>query len=302
MRILVLKLGASGDVVRTTSLLRRLQAEVVWLTSPVNLELLTARPETVRPVAWEGREALRGRRYDLVVNLEDTVEVAAYARTLDAGQKFGAYLDGSDTLCYTDDSRGWFDMSLISRYGKERADALKLRNRRTYQELVFEGLGFTFADENYVLPKPPETDLAGDVAIAAEAGTVWPMKNWAHYEALKRTLEHDGLVVNVLPRRSSLLAHLGDVCNHRCLVSGDSLPMHIALGTETRCVTLFTCTSPWEIYDYGIQKKLVSPLLEEFFYKRGFDPAATSAISTEAVREAVLDQLESSTPARSCSR
>ena len=41
--------------------------------------------------------------------------------------------------------------------------------------------------------------------------------------------------------------------------------MHFALGTGTPCVTLFTCTSPWEIYDYGIQKKIVSPLLERVF-------------------------------------
>ena len=47
--------------------------------------------------------------------------------------------------------------------------------------------------------------------------------------------------------------------------------MHFALGTGTPCVSIFTCTSPWEIYDYGIQKKIVSPLLEEFFYKRGYD-------------------------------
>ena len=73
----------------------------------------------------------------------------------------------------------------------------------------------------------------------------------------------------MLPKRSSLLEHLADVRNHRCLVGGDSLPMHFALGTGTPCVTLFTCTSPWEIYEYGIQKKIVSPLLEEFFYKRG---------------------------------
>jgi len=89
-----------------------------------------------------------------------------------------------------------------------------------------------------------------------------------------------------------LLEHLADVPNHRCLVGGDSLPMHLALGTRTPCVTLFTCTSPWEIYDYGIQKKIVSPLLEEFFYKRGYDRRATTAIAVDEVLTAVLDQLK----------
>jgi len=118
------------------------------------------------------------------------------------------------------------------------------------------------------------------------------MKKWAYYKELKQQLEDQGLIVNVLPKRPSLLEHLSDVCNHQCLVGGDSLPMHLALGSGTRGVALFTCTSPWEIYDYGIQKKIVSPLLEEFFYKRGYDERATTAINIEEVFQAVMAQLE----------
>ena len=70
--------------------------------------------------------------------------------------------------------------------------------------------------------------------------------------------------------------------------------MHFALGTGTRCVTLFTCTSPWEIYDYGIQTKIVSPLLDQFFYKRGYDERATTAITVDEVFTAVMAQLEAS--------
>jgi ADP-heptose:LPS heptosyltransferase len=85
---------------------------------------------------------------------------------------------------------------------------------------------------------------------------------------------------------------MGDISNHRCLVGGDSLPMHLALGTGTPCVTLFNCTSPWEIYDYGLQTKIVSPLLEKYFYHRGFDPAATTAIRLDDVFDAVIRRLE----------
>jgi hypothetical protein len=68
--------------------------------------------------------------------------------------------------------------------------------------------------------------------------------------------------------------------------------MHFALGTGTRCVTLFTCTSPWEIHGYGLQEKIVSPVLEEYFYKRGYDRRATTVISVEAVLGAVMSRLE----------
>jgi ADP-heptose:LPS heptosyltransferase len=296
MNVLIVKLGATGDVVRTTPLLKRLNGEVTWLTAAKNLVLLENLREGLRCLPWEQHEAARDRRYDLVINLEDTPEVGHFAATMETDQLFGAYFDGAAGMRYTENSRRWFDLSLISTYGKQDADRLKLLNRKTYQDLIFDGLGFRFCGEEYLLPEPRETGMSGDVAISAEAGPVWPMKNWAYYEELKRELETQGLIVNLLPQRPSLLEHLCDVRNHRCLVGGDSLPMHFALGTGTPCVTLFTCTSPWEIHGYGLQKKIVSPLLEEYFYKRGYDRRATTAISVEEVFRAVRTQIENSNP------
>lgn len=117
------------------------------------------------------------------------------------------------------------------------------------------------------------------------------MKNSVYYDDLERALKRNELIVNVLPRRSSLLEHLRDVSNHRCLVSGDTLPMHLALGSNVRCVSLFNCASPWEIRDYGLQKEIVSSLIKELFYKRGFSERATSAITLEEVATAVLEQV-----------
>jgi hypothetical protein len=290
MNFLIIKLNATGDVVRTTPLLRCLQGNITWVTDRKNGVLLDGLAKNLRCITWENRGTTKDLDYDLVINLEDSLEVAEFLGEVDYKQLFGAYLNGRDTLGYTDDSRCWFDMSLISVYGKRKADALKLQNRRTYQELLFQGLGFRFADEKYVLPEPLYTDLVGDVAIAPVAGAVWPMKNWAFYNELKEELEAAGLKVNILPKRPSLLKHLNDVRNHRCLVGGDSLPMHFALGSNTHCVSLFTCTSPWEIHDYGLQTKIVSPLLGDFFYQRGFDPRATEAIALEEVYEATIRQ------------
>jgi heptosyltransferase-2 len=294
--VLIVKLNASGDVVRTTSLLRRLEGQVTWITQGPNVELIANRDRRVRCFEWDEREQALGQQYDLVINLEDDVPSAAFATKVRCTRLFGAHLDREGNVTYSEDSRQWFDLSLISIYGRERADHLKLLNRRTYQELVFSGLGFAFAGERYVLPPPSLTTLVGDVALAPVAGPVWPMKGWAYYDNLKAELEAAGLQVNVLPRRATLLEHMGDVANHRCLVSGDSLPMHFALATGTPCVTIFNCTSPWEIFDYGIQTKLVSPLLEKHFYKRTFDSAATTAIPLEDVFEAVMEKLRQPAP------
>jgi ADP-heptose:LPS heptosyltransferase len=291
--ILIVKLNATGDVVRTTPLLHRLDGEVTWITAPVNLPLLAGVSKQLRAIAWEDRFDVSKRRYDLLINLEDERETACYAKDIRANHLFGAYLDSQDQMRYTDDARGWFDLSLISRFGRVAADRLKFRNRRSYQDLVFEGLGWKFANERYLLPPPPLSDLAGDVAIAPIAGPVWPMKNWAYYGELQQQLEQRRLRVNMLPRRATLLEHLGDIRNHKCVVGGDSLPMHLALGLGVRCVTIFNCTSPWEIFDYGLQTKIVSPLLEEFFYKRESNTRATMAVQLHDVLAATLAALES---------
>ncbi len=292
MNVLIVKLGATGDVVRTTPLLSQLTGQITWLTAAKNAVLLGGLTNNLRCFPWEERAKVLDTHYDLAINLEDTLDVAQFLKTVECREIFGAYVDSDNTLRYTENSKDWFDLSLISAYGKLEADKLKLKNRRTYQEMVFDGLGFRFAGEPYFLPGAIETGLSGDVAIAADAGPIWPMKRWAQYGELKRRLESRGLNVNVLPKRPSLLEHLSDVRNHQCVVGGDSLPMHLALGTGTRCVTLFTCTSPWEIYDYGIQTKIISPLLGEFFYKRGYDERATTAISVEEVEAAVFARLE----------
>jgi|SRR6266480_3795710 len=297
MNVLIIKLGATGDVVRTTPLLHRFDGETTWITAAGNAALLESLQDNVRPFSWEERERALDRHYDLAINLEDTLDVAQFLKTVKSSEIFGAYAGLDNSLRYTENARRWFDLSLISSFGREQADRLKFLNRQSYQKMIFDGLGLQFLGEQYLLPEPVGTELAGDVAIATEAGHVWPMKKWAYYKDLKQRLEEEGFTVNVLPKRSSLLEHLADVQNHRCLVSGDSLPMHFALGARTRCVTLFTCTSPWEIYDYGIQTKIVSSLLEQFFYKRGYDERATTAISVNEVFEAVLTQLEATGPA-----
>jgi len=292
MSVLIIKLGATGDVVRTTPLLRRFDGPVSWVTAKGNLSLLEGIDRPVRCVSWEDRRGIADTVYDLVINLEDDLETSRFLKHLEFKQLFGAHLDRNDKLAYTSDSRDWFDLSLISAHGRQEADRLKLLNRRTYQELIFAGLGLGFSGEPYYLPPSQPTGLRGHVAISATAGAVWPMKKWAYYEELKNELESAGLTVNVLQTRLTLLEHLADVQGHSCLVSGDSLPMHLALGSGVRCVSIFTCTSPWEIYGYGLQQKIVSPLLEKFFYKRDHNQSATAAISVEQVMAAVIAQLD----------
>jgi lipopolysaccharide heptosyltransferase II len=291
MRILIIKLGATGDVVRTTTLLHILNGEIHWLTYDNNSIMLNGNEKIEKCIPWSKNAVLKNTDYDFVINLEDSFEVARLLYEIKYKDLFGAYINKSNELTYTESSKEWFDISLASRFGKERADELKLKNRKTYQEMIFKGIGNNFNGETYFLPESTETVLAGDIAIAPESGNVWPMKNWAYFDELKQQLETNGYFVNYLPMRETLLEHIGDIRNHKYLISGDSLPMHIALGSQIKCLTIFNCTSPWEIHDYGVQKKVVSPLLGEYFYKRDFDLKATTSISLDEVFNEVITHI-----------
>src|SRR5438067_4493166 len=189
VNVLIVKLGATGDVVTTTPLLRRLNGQLTWLTERKNAVLLEGLADNLRSISWEDREKVLDRHYALVINLEDTLAVAHLLKRVQYSDIFGAYAGPDSSLRYTEGSRCWFDLSLISAYGKEEADRLKLQNRKTYQELIFGGLGWHFEGETYLLPQPIETRLSGDVAIAADAGPVWSMKKWAYYDKLREALQ-----------------------------------------------------------------------------------------------------------------
>ena len=190
MSVLIIKLGATGDVVRTTPLLRQLDGPISWVTAASNLSLLEGIDRPVRCVSWEDRGRINDTPYDLVINLEDDLETSRFLKELKFKQLFGAHLQGNDKLAYTLDSRDWFDLSLISVYGRQEADRLKLLNRRTYQDLIFAGLGLAFGGEPYYLPPSKPTGLQGHVAISPTAGAVWPMKKWAY---LRRVRERTGV-------------------------------------------------------------------------------------------------------------
>ena len=126
MNTLIIKLNATGDVVRTTPLLHRMQGNISWVTAANNVILLEGLADTLRCVSWEERDQILDRTYDLVVNLEDEREIAAFAGRVRHRRLFGAHLSPSGTVIYTDDARGWFDLSLISVHGREKADPAQL--------------------------------------------------------------------------------------------------------------------------------------------------------------------------------
>src|SRR5512132_256491 len=105
MNILIVKLSAAGDVVRTTPLLRRLTGSVTWITAAKNGVLLEGLSDNLRHFSWEERARALDIPYDLVINLEDTLEAAVFLKTVRPADIFGAYSDSSQRLRYTNNSK-----------------------------------------------------------------------------------------------------------------------------------------------------------------------------------------------------
>ena len=153
--ILILKTAALGDVLRTTSILPGLHerhpgARVAWVTAPAAVDLVRTHPLVERvealdpsdgPAAGRLAERLAQTRWERLISLDDEVALCALASRVPARRLSGAYLAEDGTRAYTDDVAPWFDMGLLSRFGKQRADELKVANRRSHPEIYAEMLG-----------------------------------------------------------------------------------------------------------------------------------------------------------------
>jgi heptosyltransferase-2 len=110
VNVLIIKLGATGDVVRTTPLLRRLNGEVTWITAAANTVVLQGNGHHLRCLSWEEGEKALDLHYDLTINLEDTLHVAEFLRAVRCDELFGACCDANSSLHYTENSNRWFDL------------------------------------------------------------------------------------------------------------------------------------------------------------------------------------------------
>ena len=156
MRVLVLKTGALGDVLRTTSILPGLKEvhpdlHLTWVTAPAAKSLvdrhplvdrvLCVSPKDAPAVAELGRGLEPEEAFGWVLSFDDEEPLCRLASEVQAKRISGAYLDGSGQRVYSDDVEPWFGMGLLSRDGKEAADRRKVENTRSHPQIFADMLG-----------------------------------------------------------------------------------------------------------------------------------------------------------------
>jgi heptosyltransferase-2 len=193
VELLVIKTGALGDVVRTTSILPGLlrkhpEARVTWVTARGALELVEGHGLIARCVGVEPgdgaalaavRAELAATRWQRVLSFDDEEPLCALASALGGdgadGRLSGAYLGADGVRRYTPDVAPWFDMGLLSVHGKAEADRLKLVNRASHAALFARMLGIEMGEPELALTadaRARAARFAAEHALAADGPVI----------------------------------------------------------------------------------------------------------------------------------
>ncbi len=191
--VLVIKLAAMGDVLRSTVLLPALKsrwpgARITWLTEPGGAQLLAHNPYIDRLLTPDvaSLELLGVQRFDALYCLDKEPLATALATRLEAGAKYGFGRDEGGALVPVNKASNY-----AYRLGVD--DELKFRgNRKTYPEIVFEMAELPYAGQEYVFRLSPEErafaraeaerlGLSPDrpvIGLNTGCGPVFQMKKW----------------------------------------------------------------------------------------------------------------------------
>jgi heptosyltransferase-2 len=207
-RILIIKLAALGDVLRTTSILNLLcrkyrQPAVYWVTDENAVPLLENVPgiKEVLPFNTATLARLIVQKFDVVINLDLTYDALSLAMVVNTKARFGFGLDkNSNPGCFSKPAEQWFCLS--------HDDNNKKKNNKTCQQyyLAIAGITGTKSVADYEIQvklSPAEHAFADmfahqhkitakDVVIGLNTGggATWEKKEW--------TVEHTSKLVNML--------------------------------------------------------------------------------------------------------
>lgn len=309
-RVLIIKLGALGDVIRTTSILPAVReqwpgCQVTWVTRPNGVRMLKNHPliDRLAPFDSETLCHLEYERFDVCMSLDKEPGPAALAMRVDARERRGMGISASGAVFPLNASCARYFLLGLD-------DGLKFhQNQLSYPRLIHEAIGLPYERTPYTLyPGPREQALAAAVwqrlgvgpherviGLNTGAGRVFANKNWprARFARLARRLMDDGCRVALLGGRdeAALNEGLARECpgvlltghDHeelvfaalvgRCnaLVTGDTMALHVGVGMRVPVVALFGPTCAQEIDLFDHGEKIVTGLACSPCYRRTCD-------------------------------
>jgi ADP-heptose:LPS heptosyltransferase len=271
--ILIIKLGAIGDVIRTTPLLHTLKkkyplARIYWLTySPEVLPSIVDVPLTFTE---QDIYFVKAIQFDLVLNLDKDKEACAITSLIHAKKKRGyTLLKGKPAP---------IDELAKHKYLTGIYDDLSKQNTKNYLEEIFEIGGYSFNDEEYILELPPRHNTQPwkinhsktVVGLNTGCGERWPSRLWAteNWIQLAKSLKRNGKEVIILggeseDKTNKLIAKKSGVKYY------GFFPLDTFFLLINECDVLVTTVTMALHVGIGLKKKIV--LLNNIFNKNEFE-------------------------------
>lgn len=320
-KILILKVGALGDVVRTTYLLPGIrkryneEIEIFWITSKNAYDLLKNNKYIDKILFIENRkdmEKIKRITFDWIISLEDEEELYNYISEVSYKKLSGVYRE-DNILKYTNDLKQWFDMGLLSKYGKEKADQLKKINNFSHTEIFSKGLNieikepYFFGDsilENKVKNEIKKLKNYRIIGLNLNAGKRWPSKALNTDEAKKlikiltenknnfllilggrEDYEKNKFLIKEFEKENNIflikpveiLEFAAIIKNLDILITSDTLALHLAIAQEIQTISYYAPTSAVEIDTFGKGNKIVSDKDDYCTYKPFVDNSSITA-------------------------
>jgi len=328
-KILIIKLGAIGEVLRTTPILPALRKKyeqdilIYWMTNPESVNLLKNNPLIDKTLPYNPENTLRiqQEKFDILFALEIDTPSTLLANVINADQKFGYYFNDGATSCFNSGAEAYLETAFLNH--------AKINNRKTYQELISQAcelhpyynkekpiFNLTKKEQEYknrFLLKNNLSENNKILGINIGSADRWPSKFWNNekIKQLIRKLSDYKIIIlagpNELNKQEQLIqdmqkegifllknnpkntlnefAAIISLCN--TIICGDTMVLHMASSLNKKSIALFFVTSPWEVEDYNLTTKLISPLLEKYFYINHYIPELAESISIEQVLNAL---------------
>jgi len=321
MKIGIIKLGALGDVVRTLCVLPAIKekfpnSEITWITKENAKELFEGNDSVNRVLTIPLEENFL--HFDILYNFDVEEEAIKLANNITAKEKFGFYSEEGFVKAFNESGEYYlntmFDDELKKNNPKTYQEMIfgvaELEWKKQRSEIFLNE-----AEKNYARDFVEKNSLRGKkiFGIHMGASSRWPSKVW-HKDNLKDFIkkikimgfevilfagpneieEHKNLICDLNKKGINVFSNnphnslkefcsLVNICDK--ILCGDSFALHIALAFRKPLIGLFFCTSPWEVEDYGLLKKVVSKKLFEIFPEKSdlYFEEIVKSISAEEV-------------------
>jgi heptosyltransferase-2 len=281
-RILIIKFGAIGDVIRTTPIIEKIEkefpnSEIWWITQYPDI-LPSSRIDKILTLTAENLVLLDAVSFDMIYSLDKDNFACALANRIKTEEKAG--------YCLVDSKPAPIDEKARHKYMTGIFDDLNKENTKSYLEEIFEICGFEFSGEEYILDNELDIDWTIKnkdkkiVGLNTGCGDRWTSRLWCENNWIELIKELDKLGYYPMllggkqeDEKNKKLAEatgafypgcfslkefisLMNQCDY--VVSAVTMAMHLAIGLKKNLILMNNIFNPHEFELYG-RGEIVEP-------------------------------------------